>query len=326
MLVEGAGSASEINLRRNDIANMGFARACGRPRRAGRRHRSRWRFRATRRNESRHRSRRCGDDLRVHRQSFSRRSHAFHGWHGAHRRANGLASARPRAAFRGGRAPAGGRCAGARSCARQNAGSRTIVIPVLPHIANFDDFDPLDREDDLTVLRVRTGPLPVCDCIILPGSKATLADLAAFRANGWDIDLLAHVRRGGRVIGICGGYQMLGRAIARSAWHRRAARRGVRSRAARCRNRADIGQATACRFRTFRRGQRALQWLRNARRRDGRPRQRATGAAVRGRTRGRRDLARRARDRPLCAWPVQRRRAAPRVRRMARRKTVVLRL
>ncbi len=60
----------------------------------------------------------------------------------------------------------------------------------------------------------RGAALPVCDLVILPGSKATIADLAALRAEGWDIDLLAHRRRGGRVLGLCGGYQMLGRRIA----------------------------------------------------------------------------------------------------------------
>src|SRR5271154_4685926 len=58
------------------------------------------------------------------------------------------------------------------------------------------------------------APLPVCDLVILPGSKATIADLAFFRAQGWDIDIFAHVRRGGRVLGLCGGYQMLGRRVA----------------------------------------------------------------------------------------------------------------
>jgi adenosylcobyric acid synthase len=57
-------------------------------------------------------------------------------------------------------------------------------------------------------------PLPVCDLIVLPGSKATIADLAALRAQGWDVDIAAHVRRGGHVLGLCGGYQMLGRSIA----------------------------------------------------------------------------------------------------------------
>ena len=61
----------------------------------------------------------------------------------------------------------------------------------------------------------RGTPLPGdCGLVILPGSKATIADLAALRAEGWDIDLAAHVRRGGRVLGLCGGYQMLGRSVA----------------------------------------------------------------------------------------------------------------
>lgn len=91
-----------------------------------------------------------------------------------------------------------------------------IAVPVLPCMANFDDLDPLQAEPDVDVQFVARGtPLPVgCDLIILPGSKATIADLATLRAEGWDIDLLAHVRASGRVLGLCGGYQMLGRRIA----------------------------------------------------------------------------------------------------------------
>ena len=91
-----------------------------------------------------------------------------------------------------------------------------IVVPVLPHIANFDDLDPLRAEPGIKLVFVRAGnPLPGdAALIILPGSKATLADLAALRREGWDIDILAHHRRGGWVLGICGGYQMLGRGIA----------------------------------------------------------------------------------------------------------------
>ena len=66
---------------------------------------------------------------------------------------------------------------------------------------------------DLHLVRRGTA-LPACDLVILPGSKATVADLAALRAEGWDIDLRAHRRRGGRILGLCGGYQMLGRTIA----------------------------------------------------------------------------------------------------------------
>jgi adenosylcobyric acid synthase len=85
-----------------------------------------------------------------------------------------------------------------------------------PRIANFDDFDPLRLEPDVGLVFVRPGePVPGdAALVILPGSKATLADLAALREAGWDIDLQAHVRRRGHVLGICGGYQMLGRTIA----------------------------------------------------------------------------------------------------------------
>jgi adenosylcobyric acid synthase len=86
---------------------------------------------------------------------------------------------------------------------------------VLPRIANFDDLDALAAEPDVDLVLLRPGAaLPVCDLAILPGSKATIADLAALRAAGWDGDLLAHRRRGGRILGLCGGYQMLGESIA----------------------------------------------------------------------------------------------------------------
>lgn len=91
-----------------------------------------------------------------------------------------------------------------------------VVVPRLPHIANFDDLDPLAHEPAVRLTLLRSGEtLPVdADWVILPGSKATIADLAALRAEGWDVDILAHARRGGRVFGICGGYQMLGRTVA----------------------------------------------------------------------------------------------------------------
>ncbi len=90
-----------------------------------------------------------------------------------------------------------------------------IVVPRLSRIANFDDFDPLAAEADVALTMVPPGrPLPLdADLVILPGSKSTIADLAFFRAQGWDIDLAAHLRRGGKVIGICAGYQMLGTRI-----------------------------------------------------------------------------------------------------------------
>ena len=101
--------------------------------------------------------------------------------------------------------------------AQAGAGRKVrIVVPMLSRIANFDDFDPLRVEPEVEFGFVPPGsPLPGdADLVILPGTKATLADLGFLRAQGWDIDLLAHVRRGGRVLGVCGGYQMLGRSIA----------------------------------------------------------------------------------------------------------------
>lgn len=91
-----------------------------------------------------------------------------------------------------------------------------IVAPMFSRIANFDDFDPLRQEPEVAFGFVPPGtPLPGdADLVMLPGTKATLADLAFLRAQGWDIDLAAHVRRGGRVLGLCGGFQMLGRSIA----------------------------------------------------------------------------------------------------------------
>ncbi|UWQ17886.1 cobyric acid synthase [Jannaschia sp. M317] len=94
------------------------------------------------------------------------------------------------------------------------AGAFRIAVPRLTRIANFDDLDPLSADPALSVEVISPGrPLPVCDLVLIPGSKTTIADLAAFRAEGWDIDLAAHVRRGGHVLGICGGYQMLGQTI-----------------------------------------------------------------------------------------------------------------
>ncbi len=91
-----------------------------------------------------------------------------------------------------------------------------VAVPRLPRIANFDDLDPLAAEPGVTARFLAAGePIPGdTDLVVLPGSKATLADLDAFRAAGWDVDLAAHVRRGGHVVGLCGGYQMLGRRIA----------------------------------------------------------------------------------------------------------------
>ena len=91
-----------------------------------------------------------------------------------------------------------------------------IAVPRLARIANFDDLDPLSGEPDVAVTVVEPGTaIPGdTDVVLIPGSKATLADLAFLRAQGWDVDIAAHRRRGGIVVGLCGGYQMLGRRIA----------------------------------------------------------------------------------------------------------------
>jgi adenosylcobyric acid synthase len=90
-----------------------------------------------------------------------------------------------------------------------------IAVPILPHVANFDDLDPLDAEPTVDLVRVRPGhALPGdADLVLLLGAKATIVDLAVLREAGFHIDIGAHVRRGGSVLGLCGGYQMLGRAI-----------------------------------------------------------------------------------------------------------------
>lgn len=99
--------------------------------------------------------------------------------------------------------------------ATRKGGAFKIAVPRLNRIANFDDLDPLVNEPDVTVEIIEPGrPLPGdADLVLIPGSKSTIADLADFRAQGWDIDLAAHIRRKGHVLGICGGYQMLGTEI-----------------------------------------------------------------------------------------------------------------
>ena len=90
-----------------------------------------------------------------------------------------------------------------------------IAVTVLPRIANFDDFDPLAAEPDVDLVMVRAGEAIPSDAtlVIIPGSKSTISDLEAFRQQGWDLQLQSHVRRGGHVFGMCGGYQMLGTVI-----------------------------------------------------------------------------------------------------------------
>jgi adenosylcobyric acid synthase len=100
-------------------------------------------------------------------------------------------------------------------CPRGSRRNIKIYVLGLSRIANFDDFDPLAAEDDVDLEFVKPGSAVPGDgdLIIIPGTKSTIADLEFIRQQGWDIDIAAHIRRGGRVLGICGGYQILGRKI-----------------------------------------------------------------------------------------------------------------
>ena len=98
---------------------------------------------------------------------------------------------------------------------RLSSGRVKIVCLCLSRMANFDDLDPLALEDDVQLVMLRAGQAIPGDAnlVLIPGSKSTRSDLAFLRAQGWDIDLLAHRRRGGHILGLCGGYQMLGKVI-----------------------------------------------------------------------------------------------------------------
>lgn len=90
-----------------------------------------------------------------------------------------------------------------------------IAVPMLSRIANFDDMDPLRMEPNVDLGFVPPGqPIPLdVDMIILPGTKSTVGDMKFMQAQGWDHDCIAFARSGGRVFGICGGYQLLGKFI-----------------------------------------------------------------------------------------------------------------
>ncbi|MCP5087580.1 MAG: cobyric acid synthase [Rhodobacteraceae bacterium] len=96
-----------------------------------------------------------------------------------------------------------------------SGGAFKVAVPKLSRIANFDDLDPLKLEPGVTVEMIEPGRrLPLdANLVLIPGSKSTIGDLSFFRKQGWDTDLQAHVYRGGHVLGICGGYQMLGAEI-----------------------------------------------------------------------------------------------------------------
>ncbi|MBU6442611.1 MAG: cobyric acid synthase [Alphaproteobacteria bacterium] len=96
----------------------------------------------------------------------------------------------------------------------KNAGALRVVVPVLPRISNHTDFDPLRLHPQVDFRFVAPdAPPPPADLIILPGSKSVRDDLAWLRAQGWETAIRRHLRYGGKLIGICGGFQMLGHAI-----------------------------------------------------------------------------------------------------------------
>ncbi|WP_332685987.1 cobyric acid synthase [Bosea sp. (in: a-proteobacteria)] len=215
VIVEGAGSPAETNLRARDIANLGFARAAGVAAmlvgdidrggviaslvgtHAVLGEADRAMIRAFAINRFR------GDVTLFHAGITT--IEAATGWPSL-----GVVPWFPQAA----RLPAEDGLDLQRD-AGKTGGALKVVVPMLPGIANFDDLDPLKQEPEVDLVFVGPGqPLPGdAGLVILPGSKTTLRDLAHLRAEGWDIDILAHHRRGGHVLGLCGGYQMLGRVV-----------------------------------------------------------------------------------------------------------------
>jgi adenosylcobyric acid synthase len=214
VLAEGAGSPAEVNLRAHDIANMGFARAAGVPvvlvgdiDRGG----------VIAQIVGTQGVLDAGDAAMI-------RGFVINKFRGDVRLFDdGYDLIARRTGWRGlGVVPW---FAGAHRLPAEDAldiadtrhrDGQKIVCLQFPRIANFDDLDPLAAEPGVALTMLRMGEaLPGdADLVILPGSKATRADLAFLRAQGWDLDLLAHHRRGGRILGLCGGYQMLGRTIA----------------------------------------------------------------------------------------------------------------
>ena len=120
----------------------------------------------------------------------------------------------------------------------------TVAVPHLPRLANLDDLDPLAAEPDVRLLVLEPGsrcrPRPTSSSS--PAARRPSPTSRPCARAGWDIDILAHVRRGGRVLGLCGGYQMLGRSIADPAGRRGPARRRPGPRPSRCRDRARGGK------------------------------------------------------------------------------------
>jgi adenosylcobyric acid synthase len=216
ILVEGAGSPAEVNLRAGDIANMGFAEAVDLPvvlvgdvERGG----------VIAALVGTHALLEPAESARLKGYLINK----FRGDPALFDDAHPIIAARTGMRkygvvpwFEAARLLPAEDILGLEDPAAPSAAPIRIAVPRLARLANFDDLDPLPAEPDVQLQIIPRGAaLPGdADLVILPGSKATLADLAELRAQGWDIDLAAHVRRGGAVLGICGGLQMLGRRIA----------------------------------------------------------------------------------------------------------------
>lgn len=213
VIVEGAGSPAEVNLRPNDIANMGFARAAGVPvvlagdidrggviaqivgTQAVLDPADNAMIAGFLINRFRGDPRLFDDGYRLIAERTGWRGFGVVPW---------FADARLLPAE------------DALDLAPAGQGAVKVCCLALSRIANFDDLDPLKMEPGLTVEMILPGqPIPGdAALVIVPGTKSTRGDLAFLRAQGWDVDLLAHRRRGGRILGLCGGYQMLGRSVA----------------------------------------------------------------------------------------------------------------
>lgn len=217
VLVEGAGSASEINLRANDIANMGFARAADAPviligdiDRGG-----------VIASLVGTRTVLDPDDAAMIKGFIVNRFRGdpalFSDGMRMIAEKTGWASIGLLPHFSDAAKLPAEDALGLSGPAQHKPGAKIrIAVPILPHISNFDDLDPLDMEPDVELIRVRPGETIPADCrlVLLCGSKSTIADLAVLKNAGLDIDIKAHVRRGGYVLGLCGGYQMLGKTVA----------------------------------------------------------------------------------------------------------------
>jgi adenosylcobyric acid synthase len=217
MIVEGAGSPAETNLRKNDIANMGLAQALGLPvvlvGDINRGHviaalvgthvvldaADRAMIRGFIVNKFRGNPQLFEDGVRRIVEHTGWPSMGVVPWL---RDASRLP-------------PEDGMQLEERHASRSPRSRVKIAVPQLSRIANFDDFDPLLAEPNIELVFVLPGrALPAdAELILIPGTKSTIADMEFMRAQGWDIDVLSHVRQGGRVLGVCGGYQMLGGTI-----------------------------------------------------------------------------------------------------------------